>query len=473
MTEHLKSHNPATGAVLWEGETASPEAVNAAIARAKAAFSAWSRLSFAERQGYVEKYRAVCEAKKAAFAELISQETGKALWDSTGEIAALLGKVAISIAAYQERTGGKSSDNGGIRQELHHKPHGVMAVFGPYNFPAHLPNGHIVPALLAGNTVVFKPSEETPAVGEFMVSCWREAGLPEGVLNLVQGARAVGEALVAHRDVNGILFTGSYPTGKAIHTALAGRVEMLLALELGGNNPLICWQPADVEAAASLIVQSAYITTGQRCTCARRLIIPQGAQGDALLGELQLLIARLTVGSYADQPEPFMGPLINNRQAENILAAQKALEAMGGKIIEKTVRLQENLPFITPGLMDVTAISALADTEYFGPFLQVIRVADFKTALDAANDTRYGLAAGLIADSPELWEEFRRGIHAGIVNWNRPTTGASSAAPFGGVGLSGNHRPSAYYAADYAAWPVATMASEALSAGEIKGLKNV
>lgn len=467
----LTSIIPATGEILWEGPISDKVAVEAAIASARAAFPAWSHLSFAERQGIAERFRNFMESRKNDLVELISRETGKVRWDAEGEVSAFLNKIPLSIKAYHERTGEKTADpNAFVRQSLSHHPHGVMAVFGPYNFPAHLPNGHIVPALLAGNTIVFKPSEETPAVGEFMAGAWQEAGLPDGVLNLVQGARETGEALVASPDIDGVLFTGSYPTGKAIHKALAGRPEVILALEMGGNNPLIVWEAGEPEKVARLILQSSYITTGQRCTCARRLILPQGAEGDKVIEALLELIKRVRVGAYSDDPQPFMGPLINNRQAENILAAQTKLESLGGKILQKSLRLQENLAFLTPSLIDVTGIN-LPDEEYFGPLAQVIRVDSFEEALQAANNTKYGLAAGLVSDNVARWQQFCQVIRAGIVNWNRPTTGASSAAPFGGVGHSGNHRPSAWYAADYCAWPMASMAENTLTMNEpIQGL---
>ncbi len=466
----LKSYNPATGEAFWEGDVADKAAVDAAIKRARAAFPSWASLPFDARQSVAEKFRNIAESKKTELTELISRETGKPLWDAAGEVTAFLNKIAISITSYHERTGEKTSENAGVRQELQHRAHGVMAVFGPYNFPAHLPNGHIVPALLAGNTIVFKPSEETPAVGAFMAHCWQEAGVPDGVFNLVQGAKETGIALVSHPDIDGVLFTGSYQTGKAIHTALAGRVEVMLALEMGGNNPLVVWDAEDAMAAASHILPSAYLTTGQRCTCARRLIIPTGKAGDKILEALQRLMARVRIGAYDTEPEPFMGPLINQRQVDNILGAQERLIGMGGIALETSRRLQENLPFVTPGLIDVTGVNALPDDEYFGPFLQVIRVAEFDMAMEAANNTTFGLAAALISDSPALWNRFRNDIRAGIVNWNRPTNGAASNAPFGGVGYSGNHRPSAYYAADYTAWPVARMVSESLTPGELKGL---
>jgi len=337
-------------------------------------------------------------------------------------------------------------------------------VLGPFNFPGHLPNGHIMPALIAGNTIVFKPSEQTPAVGEFAVRLWQEAGAPDGVVNLVQGGRAPAERLVAHDDVAGVLFTGGVPAGRAIHAALAGKPEKILALELGGNSPLIVWDAGDHEAAARLIAKSAYITSGQRCTCSRRLIVPSGPEGDEIVEAVAALVDRIVVGPPDSNPQPFMGALISPAAAATVLSAQAAMVAGGGVAVRTAQQLEHGAAFLSPGLIDVTAMNHRADEEVFGPVLQVIRVPDFDAAVTEANATRFGLAAGLISDDAELWDRFSQDIRAGVVNWNRQTTGASGAAPCGGVGMSGNHRPAGYYAADYSAWPMASL----VAAGSVR-----
>lgn len=466
----MQSFNPATGHEIWSGISANAGDVDAAVQSAREAFGGWSKTNLDERLSIVKSFCDRVEKEKKELALLITSETGKPLWDSEGEVTALLGKITHTVRAYHERTGTHKVE-GEIVQELQHRPHGVFAVLGPYNFPAHLPNGHIMPALIAGNTVVLKPSEETPNVAEWMVKHWQEAGLPNGVLNLVQGGRSTGEMLVGHADINGVLFTGSYPTGKALHKALAGRVEIVLALEMGGNNPLIVWDVADVAAAATLIVQSAYISSGQRCTCARKLIIPQGVQGDAIIEALQARIDTIRVGDPMQDTAPFMGTLIHNRVVDSLLNVQQELEQNGGVVLRSMRRLHAGKPYLTAGLMDVTACQNLKDEEYFGPFLQVVRVKDWGAALMVANATSYGLAAGLLSDDKKLWDEFHKEIRAGVVNWNRPTTGASSGMPFGGTGWSGNHRPSAYYAADYCAYPIASMFSDKIAVpAQITGL---
>lgn len=459
----LQSFDPATGEVVWEGSRASASDVDRAVKSARDALPSWVALSLQDRIKYLKAYQDALAADQESIALAISKETGKPLWESHTEVSAMMAKIDISISAYANRCTEITKTEG---LSTRHKPHGVIAVFGPFNFPGHLPNGHIVPALLAGNTVVFKPSELTPMVAHHMIKCWEKAAIPSGVINLVQGAREVGEALANNQDIDGLFFTGSYGTGQKLAELFAKTPGKILALEMGGNNPLIVSDVNDLHAAAYHTVQSAYLTSGQRCTCARRLIIPQGKQGDDFLNVLQEMIKGITIGTYTDTPEPFMGPVINEASALRLLSTQAALQSRGGKPIIPLQHLQEKTGRITPGLIDVTDVSNRPDEEIFGPLLQVIRVPDFAAAIIEANNTRYGLSAGLFSDRKEEYDEFYHHIRAGIVNWNVPMTGASSSAPFGGIGCSGNFHPSAYYAADYCAYPVASMEAEKVAMPE-------
>lgn len=466
----IVSIDPATGDVVWQGPAGD---VNTAVTGARAAFPGWAAMALEDRLAVIQRYKTCVLADAEAFARLIAQETGKPLWETRTEVASVAAKVDISITAYHERTGLRETAAGGGIQALRHKPHGVLAVLGPYNFPAHLPNGHIVPALIAGNTIVFKPSELTPAVALKMAEYWAQAGLPEGVLTVVPGAGETGKQLSQHDGIDGLLFTGSGATGAALHRQLGGAPHKILALEMGGNNPLVVWDVADMAAVATLIVQSAYVSAGQRCTCARRLILPAGPAGDRILEALTALIDRLIIGLPFDNPQPFYGPVVSQAAADHLLAVAASLEARGAGVLRKLTSHTPGKPLLTPGLYDVTALTDRADSEYFGPLLQVIRVADFDAALGQANATHFGLAAGLISDNEALYRRFWAASRAGIVNWNRPTTGAASNAPFGGVGASGNHRPSAYYAADYCAYPVAGIEAAAVQPiGFAEGVKS-
>ena len=457
----FQSLNPCTQLAIWSGNSADANDVGNAIDSARRVFPEWASAGIEGRTKIIRRFQAILKERKQSLAQTIAEETGKPLWESLTEVSAMAGKIDLSIDAFQDRTGESQRDLNGATGRVNHKPHGVVAVFGPYNFPGHLPNGHIVPALLAGNTVVFKPSELTPLVAEETIKLWTEAGLPPGVINLLQGAKETGIALANHDGLDGLFFTGSSATGAILQKQLAGSGK-ILALEMGGNNPLIVWEPADIDAAVYHTLQSSFLTAGQRCTCARRLIVPDSGWSDSFLSRLQQTTKKIAIGSSVDEPEPFMGPVISNTAADQLLQAQEKLVTSGGVILMKSERLIDNRPFLSPGIVDVSKIDNLPDEEYFGPLLQVIRVKDFDHAIHVANDTRFGLAAGLLSDDANLWEDFYQKIRAGVVNWNRPLTGASGAAPFGGIGASGNHRPSAYYAADYCAYPVATIESSEL-----------
>ena len=465
----LVSTDPASGEVVWRDASADATDIAEAVAAARGAFPAWADRPRDERIAILRRYKDALVERTPAFAEALSRETGKALWETKAEVGSMIGKVDLSIRAYDERTGLSETAMPFGRAVLRHRAHGVMAVLGPFNFPGHLPNGHIVPALLAGDTVVFKPSEETPLAGQLMVEALEAAGAPAGVVNLVQGGRETGQALI-NQEIDGLLFTGSAAAGTFFRRHFADRPDVILALELGGNNPLVVWDADDAEAVAALVVQSAFITTGQRCSCARRLIVPDDAFGRKVIEATASLAGRLSIGPWDGESEAFMGPLISARAAQ---AARAVAETQGGERI-RSLGAVEGLSeaFVTPGMVDVTGVDT-ADEELFAPWLQVRRVASYDDALTAANATRYGLSAGLISNESRRWDQFLNRIRAGVVNWNRPTTGAAGSMPFGGLGASGNHRPSAYYAADYCAYPVASFEAPTVldTLKDIKGLR--
>lgn len=450
------SHNPATGSELWQGSQAQQPEIDAAIAAARRSLEAWSQTSIAQREEIVRRFASYLKDDSAAFAETISMEMGKPLWEAQAEVTTMINKVEISIEAYATRCADMIRQQGDVQTSTRHKPYGVLAVFGPFNFPGHLPNGHIVPALLAGNTIIFKPSELTPLVAEKTLHLWEKARLPKGVLNLLQGGRETGAALANHAGLDGVLFTGSWPTGRMLAELYAAQTGKILALEMGGNNPLVVWDVSDVRTAAYHILQSAYITSGQRCTCARRLIISNDSPGERLLQELIPMIGKIKVGAYNEVPEPFMGPLIMPQAVDRLFSAQEVLLKNGGRSLVPIERLNKGAAFVSPGLIDVTEISSPEDEELFGPLLQLIRVDTFDEAIVEANRTGYGLTAGLLSTSREQHEQFYRQVRAGVINWNCPTTGATSYAAFGGLGKSGNLRPSGYYSTDYCSYPVAS-----------------
>ncbi len=477
LGEKLKSINPMDQSVVWFKKSASTEQVNAAVQNAAQAQIKWQALPLNARIQIITKFAQGLAAQQTELAHIISLETGKPDWEALTEVTAMINKIDISIKAQLKRANPLDAYDGD-KPNLHlsHRPHGVMAVFGPYNFPGHLANGHIVPALLAGNSIVFKPSEQTPYTAEKTLQIWLDAGLPNGVINLVQGGKEVGQTL-SQAKIDGLLFTGSSNTGGILHKAFGGRPEILLSLEMGGNNALIIDQGVDSQTALNIILQSAFLSTGQRCTCARRLIIVNDSNTntntDAFIEKLVTAMKSLIADSPSAKPEPFMGPVINLETLKALFKTERSLMEIGGKSLLPMKHLKENSCLLSPGLMDMSQAKNIPDDEIFGPLLQLYVVNDFASAMAKANETKFGLAAGLVSDNKKHQEIFKHTIKAGVISINQPTAGASSELPFGGIGCSGNHRPSALYAADYCAWPQALSQGGATTEKTIKMVRGL
>lgn len=451
----FESISPIDGTVLWQGEAADNRSIKSVIASAKEVFKDWVKLDLEERKNYIERFVEIVVERKSDLAILLCKETGKVLKECEMEIAGVINKYKISIEAFEDRCKSLEKDTASFKSITRHKPHGVVAVFGPYNFPCHVPNGHIIPALLAGNVVILKPSELTPAISDSYIKCWQDAGLPKNVLQLIQGKSETGIELSKQDDLNGIFFTGSSRVGKILHENYAGKLDKVLALELGGNNPLVLWDYENLDKAVEIIINSAFLSNGQRCTCARRLILAD-KNADLILGKLIEASSKLKVGNPLEE-DTFIGPVISKDQALKLLEAQKSLASKGAVSLLEMKRLALGEAYISPGIIDCTSLKEKVDEEFFGPLLGVYRVSSWQEALYKANDTEYGLSAGLLSDSKDLFDEFFFEIEAGLINWNKQITGASSSAPFGGIKMSGNHNPSAYYAADYCSYPVASL----------------
>lgn len=476
--EGVRSFNPARPAhTIWRGGPA-VDHIDLAISAARRAQREWGRASRAERFALLRAFAEVAKRREAALAELICDETGKAMWECKAEAALIHQKVEITL---------DEAPHGGLQRvtpfgfamtptrqaRCDFRPHGVMAVIGPYNFPAHLPNGHIVPALAAGNTVVFKPSDKAPAVGQMLGEMLLEAGFPSGAVNVVQGGAATAKRLVAHEAIDGVLFTGSWTVGRAIMEANLDRPGRILALEMGGNNPVIVMPDADLRQAAIEVVRCAFNTTGQRCTSTRRLIVHEAVL-DRFLALVRLGAGALAIGD--PRSAVFMGPIIRAEARDAVLAFQREAEAAGGEIVLRAAAMADPSGaraddagfYITPGIVRVPRFSLSTDAtrdcgcdvEVFGPLLRVAAARDLDDALEQANATRFGLAASIFTRDAASVERFLREARAGCVNANTGTAGASSRLPFGGLGHSGNHRPAGSFSLDYCAFPVASMVEE-------------
>ena len=445
---------------IWNGNYASNSQVLKAINSAYDAFPDWNKRGLNSRLKIIKRFYSLLEINKDKIKDLIRLETGKESLDSLSEVNASIAKYHNSLNAFHLRTGKSSSPLGNNIQITNHKPHGVLNVIGPFNFPFHLPNGHITPALIAGNVVIFKPSEHTPLVSELMIKLWDDAGIPNGVINLLHGSKDVVRKLAKHSKTNGILFTGGHVAGMSLSKLMASYPHKILALELGGNNPLVVWNTRKLKKASDLIFESAFISSGQRCTCARRLILQDSKSSKKII---QLIKNKSKLLSYKDSSrEYFYGPLISKAAVKSFIDFQDLLIKAGGKVILKGKHVKSKGNYVTPSIIDMTGVTKVIDKEMFGPMIQIKFVASFSEAIYQANNTSFGLSAGLISDKQSFFDNFVNEVSAGIINFNTTTTGASGSAPFGGSGMSGNLRPAGFYAADYCAWPVASVVNQNL-----------
>jgi succinylglutamic semialdehyde dehydrogenase len=456
--ERVESINPFSGEVLWAGKAADTETVDAAVAAARAAFPGWARLEFSERHTFLSRFVELVQEHSDALTRLIATEAGKPLWESKTEANSLVTKLGASVDAYKSRVSESDREVRGLRSRTRFRPHGVMAVLGPFNFPASMANSHIMPALLAGNTVVFKPSEQTPVIGLIVSRLWQKAGLPPGVMNCITGAKNTGEYLIAHKDIDGVLLVGSYGAGMSIRRMLVDSPQKIVALEMGGNSPLVIWDYDDLDAVVHIIIQSAFMSGGQRCSAARRLLIPKS--DTALIPRLTEVLRKLRIGDFNLKPEPYYGPLIRPAAANEVIRRTKELVSGGAELILEPIQQGPIRTVVTPGLIGVDNCSNDRDEEIFGPILKIRRYSNFEEAIAIANDTKFGLAAGIVCRTKERFDEFFHAVKAGIVNWNQQLTGATTLAPFGGVKHSGNFRPAGFLSADYCSYAIASFEVE-------------
>lgn len=378
---------------------------------------------------------------------------------SKTEVNSLINKVQVVFDAYEERAKIKEKElvNGRISY-IRYRPYGVMAVLGPFNFPMSMPNSHIMPAIYADNTVIFKPSERTIKSAEFYAQIWKEAGLPDGVLQIVYGDGKIGEALIKSNDVDGALFIGSYNAGKSIEKIMTER-NRICALEMGGNSPLVIWDYGDIRAAINIAIQSAYISTGQRCSAARRLIVNNSIYNEFITA-LTEAVNNIVVGTpYDENPVPFIGPMIDKRAVNDFLKDYNELISKGATVLVPTSIIEElGENFVRPSLINVTGIDGI-DKEVFGPLLQIITVDSIEEAVRISNETEYGLAAGIVTENAEIYKYYYKNTKAGIINWNQQLTGSTTINPFGGIKGSGNFHAAGYLSVDYCAYGCASIES--------------
>ncbi len=437
------------------------EHIDEACSVAKRAYLPWASKTMAERKEYLLKLKEVFDNHAQEMAVLISRDTGKPLWEALTEAKGLGAKIDITINQSSKLIAEEKIENAlpQVDGYIRYKPRGVMAVVGPYNFPVHLPNGHIIPALLAGNTVVFKPSEQTPAVGQYYAELFDKADFPPGVFNLVQGDGEAGRRLVGSENVDGILFTGSYEVGLKIKQETLTHYWKILALEMGGKNASVVWEDANIDKALYECLVGAFMTSGQRCSCTSRILVHEKI-ADNFIERFYEAAKKITIGHWSENP--FMGPLINGLAVEKYIRFQEIAnrENCENLMRGKSLELKPKGHYVTPSIHLVRKFdpkSVYQKSEIFGPNVSFYKVKDFDETLDIVNSTGYGLAMAIFTNSNVLYKKALLEAKVGLLNLNRTTNGASSRLPFGGMGKSGNDRPSAHFAIQYCSVPVASL----------------
>ncbi len=438
--------------------------VDRAVQAARAAYLPWAHLGLEKRKEHLLRLKEVFLAGAAEVTEIIARETGKPLWEAKTEAAALASKIDITLNFSMKLVDEEVVPNAlpGVNGYIRYKPRGVMSVIGPFNFPAHLPNGHIIPALATGNTVVFKPSDKTPATGQWMAEAFAKAQFPPGVFNLVQGQAEVGKRLVNHESVDAVLFTGSYEVGLKIKQDTVSQYWKLLALEMGGKNATVVWEDADIKKAVYETLIGAFMTAGQRCSCTSRVILHRKIR-DQFVDEFYANAKKIKIGHFRD--DVFMGPLISSDSLEKFLRYQEIAKREGAESLMrgKALSLDYDGYYVTPSINLVHKFdptSVYQKSEIFGPNVAIFTVDDFDEALTINNASNFGLVMSLFTKNRALYEKALIEAQVGVLNLNRTTNGASSKLPFGGMNKSGNDRPSGHFAVKYTTVPVASLEDE-------------
>ncbi len=445
--------NPSnTDDVIGRYARASRADAERAIAAAKAAFPAWSRSSVQQRHDILKRVGDEILARKDELGRLLSREEGKTLAEGIGETARA-GQIFLFFAAECVRLAGEKlpSVRPNIDVEITREPVGVIGVITPWNFPVAIPAWKIAPALAYGNCVVFKPADLVPGMAHQLADIIVRAGMPSGVFNLLMGrGSVVGEALLNHPDVAAITFTGSVATGRKVAAACVAGMKKF-QLEMGGKNPLVVLDDADLATAVECAVNGAYFSTGQRCTASSRLIVTEGIH-DRFVEAMQKRLGQLVVDD-ALKPETHVGPVVDQSQLDQDRSYIEIGRKEGAQLVCGGELLKRATPgfYMAPALFtDVTPQMRIAREEIFGPVAAVQRVRDYEAALATANDTEFGLCAGICTTSLKYATHFKRNAEAGMVMVNLPTAGVDYHVPFGGrKGSSYGPREQGRYAAEF------------------------
>lgn len=430
-----ESINPSdTREVVARTPDGSASDVDDAVAAAKAAFPSWADASPEVRSDILDRAGSLLMERRESVGRLLSREEGKTLAEGVGETARAA-RILKYFAGEALRLHGQNlaSTRPGVEIQTYRQPVGVYGLITPWNFPIAIPAWKAAPALAFGNTVVLKPAGPTPATAEALVAILHEAGLPKGVMNMVIGRGRVGQAIVDHKDVVGVSFTGSQGVGAGVAAGTVAR-QARVQLEMGGKNPLIVLDDADLERAVNIALDGSFFATGQRCTASSRLIVQDGIH-DRFVALLAEKVAALRVGDALD-PNTQMGPAVSEAQMETAYSYVEVARSEGARIVTGGDRLKLDKPgwYVQPTLIaDTLADMRINNEEVFGPVASTIRVKSYEEALEIANGVEFGLSAGIVTSSLKHARDFQRRAKAGMTMVNLPTAGVDYHVPFGGT----------------------------------------
>ncbi len=435
--------------------------VDAAVESGQQAFAKWKAIPLQGRLEIIKRFGEELEKRKDKIARHIAVETGKPFDEALGEAGLLKAKINVTIDEGLKLISEQKLDLGaGLgRGEIHWRPKGLLVVIGPFNFPVHLSNGHIIPALITGNTIILKPSEKTPYCAQIYMEAAEAAEFPPGVIQLVHGNADLATRLIRHPHIDGVLATCSYDVGAKIQKELAAEPEKIIALEMGGKNAALIWEFQDLQKCADDLIRSSFLTTGQRCTALSRCYVKREFI-DALTESFHKKAKDLVIGHpFQEDPKPFMGPIISARSREDFLRYSHIAESEGAEIVMRGKPLEGTpqkgrhpLPegyYVTPSIHAIKKWDPKSNYqthEIFGPDIFFCPIDSIEEGIAAVNSTDYGLSFSFYGGNEATFEKVADSIEAGLCYWNRPTVGASAKLPFGGWKRSGNQRPAGIFA---------------------------
>lgn len=459
-----------------------PKHVDRVSESASSGFKVWKKLTQTERNNYLKEYQKQLIKRRDDIAKAIAYETGKPLWESYTEADSVINKIDVTINDSLPKIKTETYENISHNTNAHvyYKPIGPCLIIGPFNFPCHLANGQITSCLIAGNSIIFKPSEKTIYSAQILIECFHEAKFPMGVVNLINGTGEIAQRLLEISEIKGVYFTGSKETAERITKITYKDFTKLVALEMGGKNTSIVHDDAHFDFAIRELINASFLSAGQRCTSNSKIAIHHKIK-DKFIEKFHDIAKKLIVDHPIEhEKEPFMGPLIDERALENYLTFMGMAkregheEIMRGKALTKKFRGH----YVSPSIHFTDKLnpkSLFLTTEIFGPNCLILPYNEIEEAIEIANFGEYGLATSVFTRSKDIFNKCIQEIDSGLLNFNKASIGASAKLPFGGIKNSGNYRPAGSVTISTCVYPMssietADIEAEKVDLTKIKGL---